>query len=130
MFLDIDTEEFFINLENCVLATDGQGLWSCKQSDVRCTQIVLDISQHGEDVWGEIRLIFDQATWDVHVDGLIYTDCEFETSFRCYLQNNLGFSADAAYDLGYSEQGMQGSDYVSFDCGKKFIEEFVEKFGQ
>lgn len=35
--------------------------------------------------------------------------------------NMLGFSRAAAYDVDYTEQGMQGRSYVSLEGGKKFV---------
>jgi hypothetical protein len=32
-------------------------------------------------------------------------------------------------DVGYSEQGMQGDDYVSLDVGESFIASWEAKFG-
>jgi hypothetical protein len=34
---------------------------------------------------------------------------------------SLGFTSAEAEDVGYSEQGMQGRDYVSLDVGEEFI---------
>jgi hypothetical protein len=44
----------------------------------------------------------------------------FLKQLRKYLVG-LGFNSE---DVGYSEQGMQGDDYVSLDAGPKFIESF------
>jgi len=33
----------------------------------------------------------------------------------------IGFTASEAQDVGYSEQGMQGNNYVSCDVGELFI---------
>jgi hypothetical protein len=32
-------------------------------------------------------------------------------------------------DLCYSEQGMQGDNYVSLDVGKEFLDSWARKFG-
>ena len=37
------------------------------------------------------------------------------------MENVLGFGPDAILDVSYSEQGMQGHNYVSMDVGKQFI---------
>jgi hypothetical protein len=52
--------------------------------------------------------------------GLIYTDKLFKAELRAYLQT-LGFTAEEANDVEYSEQGMQSDNYVSCDVGAKFI---------
>lgn len=36
----------------------------------------------------------------------------------------LGFTEEAANDVDYSEQGMQGDDYVSMDACVKFYNEW------
>jgi len=33
-------------------------------------------------------------------------------------------------DLCYSEQGMQGDNYVSLDVGKDFLDSWAAKFGE
>jgi hypothetical protein len=35
----------------------------------------------------------------------------------------MGFSTDAILHVSYSEQGMQGGNYVSMDVGSDFIQE-------
>jgi hypothetical protein len=42
------------------------------------------------------------------------------TELRAYLQT-IGFSEAEANDVSYSEQGMQGDEYVSCDVGAVFI---------
>jgi hypothetical protein len=37
------------------------------------------------------------------------------------MENVLGFSPDAILDVSYSEQGMQGDNYVSMDVGPQFL---------
>jgi hypothetical protein len=39
--------------------------------------------------------------------------------------NSIGLAGD---DVGYSEQGMQGDNYVSCDVGGKFIASYKAKF--
>jgi len=111
------------------LRTDGSGLWSNKTAAVGITKIeVRNIAEEirkeeGVNAWddedfGEMRVFFDPADWNVASDGLIYTDEQFESELQEAL-SSLGYSVD---DVGYSEQGMQGVDYVSLDIGPKFLE--------
>lgn len=107
--------------------TAGDGLWSDAVAAVRCTKLSPD-SMHMDDEtiddeWGELRVYFDVSTWDVKKLGLIYTDDRFEAELRQHLMA-MGFSQAAANDVGYSEQGMQGRDYVSFDIGHAFLAEY------
>jgi len=102
------------------IGTSGGGLWSDTIKDVEVTEIELVTwADEGEVAeYGELRVFFDTDTWNVKEDGLIYTDDQF-------MDDLLGHLEVAEFDdsdVSYSEQGMQGKDYVSFDVGDKFIE--------
>ncbi len=99
-----------------VLSTDGTGCWSLKSKPVLVNKLDLSWVNSG-GVFGELRVHFDTKTWDVRRDGLIYTDGLFITELQEFL-TTLGMQGS---DVSYSEQGMQGNDYVSFDVGAKFI---------
>jgi hypothetical protein len=75
-----------------------------------------------EDSWGELRVYF--SGWDAK-DGLIYTDPQWLMELRQYLRED-GFSEEAVLALDYSEQGMQGDDYVSLDTKRDFIKAWQE----
>jgi hypothetical protein len=99
------------------LNTDGSGLWSDVVSPVFVTKLDLPyISLDGN--FGELRVFFDTAYWNTDTFGLIYTDEVFLKELKAAL-GAAGFSAD---DIDYSEQGMQGVDFVSLDVGPGFIE--------
>lgn len=99
-----------------IINTSGDGLWSETKRKVKCTSI--DISE-----FEELRVGFDTESWNIETDGLIYTDKGWLSEFRNYLQT-FGFSPKAVKDVDYSEQGMQGDDYVSLDIGKSFLKEW------
>ena len=102
---------------NTQLVTNGLGLWSRENKIVDVTGYNLfTVDDHCE--FGELRVYFDPKTWNVEEDGLIYTDPLFLGLLRESL-NRLGLDAD---DVDYSEQGMQGDDFVSLDVGKDFID--------
>jgi hypothetical protein len=110
------------------LNTAGNGLWSSEERAVTITNIDLDqgTQWEGEDeIFGELRVYFDTATWDTREDGLIYTDKLFLAELRAFL-NAHGLPGD---DVWYSEQGMQGDDYVSLDAGTEFYTAWMQKFG-
>ena len=97
--------------------TGGNGLWSDVVRAVKIVGInVPYIDEEGD--FGELRVHFDTATWDVSEDGLIYTDKQFLKELSDLL-TNMGLPGD---DVSYSEQGMQGANYVSLDVGEKFID--------
>lgn len=99
----------------CVLETAGDGYWSNVAKAVNVTKIAVPYVNDEED-FGELRVYFDKQ-WDVRKDGLIYTD----SLFLVMLRENLAKCGFNATDVKYSEQGMQGDDYVSLDVEKEFL---------
>ena len=75
----------------------GDGYWTRRSRTV----IITDIRKYGD----LIEVYFDPETWSTAHDGLIYTDRTFlrELQARCSAR------------LDYTEQGMQGEDYVSME---------------
>ncbi len=106
---------------NFVTHTNGRGYWSTTSKTVRINRISLAyVSNDGE--FGELCAYFDRKEWDVDTEGLIYTDTVWKQSFKSCMAT-LGFSVQALADVSYSEQGMQGDNYVSMDVGPNFIRE-------
>lgn len=84
--------------------TDGHGCWSKVSQDVSIIEI--------EKYQKELRVYFDPTEWDVGEKGLIYTDQLFLAMLKDYLKAD----GKSYWNMvGYSEQGMQGEDYVSLD---------------
>ncbi len=118
-----------IQLKNgVVLECDGSGLWGAEAgATVEVTKLAVPYVNEEED-FGELRVYFDAeqpSGWDIRKDGLIYTDDGFESQLRDLLFR-LGFSRGAVNDVDYSEQGMQGENFVSLDVGKRFLNEWLE----
>jgi hypothetical protein len=107
--------------QNPILKTDGTGFWSTVESKVELEG--LDLSSNIKRTFGELRVIFNTDTWDVETDGLIYTDKGFMSQLKELLEAN---GLDAS-DIGYSESGMQGENYVSLDVGENFIGSWLER---
>lgn len=106
---------------NWQLHTNGEGLWSQFEQTVVVLRVELAyINDEGN--FGELRAYFDTRSWNVHEVGLIYTDPRWITEFRA-LMRSLGFTSAACDDISYSEQGMQGDNYVSMDVGENFLRE-------
>lgn len=104
---------------NQSIFTDGSGYWSDVAKEVKILALnVPYVNDEGD--FAELRVYFDTATWDVNEDGLIYTDRQFLKELRDLL-TNMGLAGD---DVNYSEQGMQGDNYVSCDVGKKFVDSY------
>ena len=106
---DNDTRDSDISL-----AVGGNGLWSNIEGNVRITD--MQLVAYGAD-FGELRVHFNTDDWRVDEKGLIYTDDVFMLELRA-LCNSLGLDGE---DVEYSEQGMQGDNYVSCDVGEDFI---------
>ena len=106
---------------SATLNTAGDGYWSNTAKAVEITGLQLAYINDELD-FGELRVRFNKATWDVNKDGLIYTDSLFEEEL-CELLTDLGYDAS---DVSYSEQGMQGDTYVSLDVGECFINTFMQ----
>ncbi len=104
-----------------VFETMGDGYWSDVAKSVKTTKIAVPYVNDEED-FGELRVYFDRSTWDVNEDGLIYTDSLFLTMLREKL-TEIGFVGS---DVDYSEQGMQGDDYVSLHVGEKFLRSWLD----
>ena len=77
-----------------------------------------------EQDFGELRVYFDTDTWNVNTDGLIYTDSKFKQDLMKFVKEQ-----GLVVDLCYSEQGMQGDNYVSLDVGAEFLDSWAHKFG-
>ena len=118
-------------MSEVILHTDGKrGLWSNVAKAIRITDMQLGVGTiwEGETLdqaFGELRVYFDTDTWNTAEDGLIYTDHQFIKELRAFLDAH-GLPGK---DVSYSEQGMQGDDYVSCDAGGKFYKAWMEKFG-
>jgi hypothetical protein len=118
---------------DAILKTQGDGLWSSAQKEVKCTKLVVPYVNE-EKTFGELRVYFTPQSWDVQEDGLIYTDGIYKKNgwlqeLRYHLRE-LGFSQPAVWDVNYSEQGMQGETYVSLDVGESFLREWKKIFSK
>lgn len=108
------------------IRTNGRGCWSNVIKDVTITKFELnawDDQNSSDESFGELRVVFDTKTWNIDTDGLIYTD----GGFIFLLCNWFAFQclpSVCTSDLSYSEQGMQGDDFVSFDVGPEFIKSY------
>ena len=108
--------------------TNGKGLWSRARCAVGIEDMRLGYLDDDENPeFGELRVYFDSDSWDTRPCGygLIYTDPQFLRELREFLKQH----GLAGNDVDYSEQGMQGIDYVSCDVGEKFLNSWKKKFG-
>lgn len=103
--------------------TDGKGYWSRTATAVQITDMRVTYVNDERD-FGELRVYFNKDDWDVNKQGLIYTDRQFMQELREFLDSQ----ALQGQDVDYSEQGMQGDDYVSCDVGEKFLAAWDARF--
>ena len=106
---------------NKMFATCGDGYWSEVAKEVFVENITMFIStenigDEGDEEYcdGDLQAYFTEETWNDSY-GLIYTDSEFLECVHTALIK-AGISIEAAEDVCYSEQGMQGDNYVSMDA--------------
>lgn len=108
--------------------TNGKGHWSEEERVVQITKLEIGYSSlnyYPEDTFhGELCAYFDpsgftRGSWNVPGHGLIYTDRQWMKEFKAGMRA-AGFSIKAVQNISYSEQGMQGDDYVSMDIGPAF----------
>lgn len=100
------------------LRTSGSGHWTKAKREVDTTRLELLVDD--DDRGGELRVYFDDS-WSIAEHGLIYTDPRFLRELREQLRHLIGLSSTASMDFDYSEHGMQGHSYVSFDVGEVFL---------
>jgi hypothetical protein len=107
----------FVVPVDAVLHTNGRGFHSRVAKAVRVTRLVMFI-ELGTEYISDLRVDFDPHDWDVQEDGLIYTDPLWLHELQQLLHTQLGIPAEIAHAVGYSEQGMQGEDWVSCDANE------------
>ena len=103
------------------LNTNGTGYWSNVAKAVKVMDMKLGYVNDEKD-FGELCVYFNTDTWNVKEDGLIYTDKQFKKELNAFLK------AQDLCEAEYSEQGMQGSNYVSLDVDGKFLKAWERKF--
>jgi hypothetical protein len=111
-------------MQTVTFNTSGDGYWSRTAKAVEIVDMQLGYVADDKD-FGELCVYFNTSTWDVNTDGLIYTDSNFIQDLYAFLTAH-GLSTD----VSYSEQGMQGDNYVSLDVTGGFIASWEAKFGE
>lgn len=123
-----EEEQHTVSLPNfkTTLNTHGNGWWSCEKRKITHSKAAINYYGNDNDLskltYAELRVFFSKKDWDVKKHGLIYTDRAWLRELKAYLKS-VGFTNKAANDVDYSEQGMQGDNYVSLDIGKPFLKE-------
>lgn len=126
-------------VKNITATTSGRGFWSDVKRSVRITEIeIQSITDDNDDeidpcdktqtpVSMDLRVYFNRKDWNTDKHGLIYTDDKWIAELRKGLRE-IGVTATG---LDYTEQGMQGDDYVSVCVYKKpkTIASMIKAFG-
>jgi hypothetical protein len=109
-------------MQAVIFNTAGDGYWSTRAKSVEIVNMQLGYVAEDKD-FGELCVYFNTRDWDVSKDGLIYTDSAFLEDLKAFLlEQGLSDVVD------YSEQGMQGEDYVSLDVEGDFLQAWERKF--
>jgi hypothetical protein len=105
--------------EGGVLHTNGKGFWSHEAREVHVTEIIVEevelknpVFLNGPIPIYNIRVYFTPESWNVDEHGLIYTDPLFQKELRMFLKEQ-GF--EYCERVCYTEQGMQGRNFVSLE---------------
>jgi hypothetical protein len=105
--------------------TNGRGLWSRAVVSVPFTLEISDrygITAYEDGLYSHAHAVFEKKDWDVNKLGLIYTDSSFLKDVQTVLKNA---GIKQYNDIGYSEQGAQGNNFVDLCVGSKLLSELV-----
>ena len=125
-------------VKSITATTNGKGFWSGEKRKVKIDSIEIDSITDDDGVEIDVgdktqtpemlylRVFFNRKDWNVEKHGLIYTDEKWIAQLRKGLRE-IGVTATG---LEYTEQGMQGDDYVSLSIYKKpkTIAAFIKAF--
>lgn len=106
-----------------VYTTAGDGYWSDVSKAVEVTELGMYVATDADAGDGDFYVLYNTATWDDDVDGLIYTDSAFLANVQDKVRDVLAelgvdyvTANTIAGDVSYSEQGMQDVGRVSLDA--------------
>jgi hypothetical protein len=98
-----------------------KGLWHKTPGKlVNVTLYIENTAIFKRDQYTYINAYFNKNEWNTKKDGLIYTDGGAENDITTLLQL-AGFKNYK--DIGYTEQGKQGENYISLSTGTKLSKE-------
>jgi hypothetical protein len=124
MHTDWNAKDNDVRAAIATLHTDGLGYWTDVAKPVQITELEVSYINEEQD-FGELRVHFNTDSWRPDRDGLIYTDKLFYTELQAFIEQQ-----GLVVDLSYSEQGMQGDNYVSLDVGADFLASWKAKYPQ
>lgn len=103
----------------CVTISGGDGYWNRIRGAIVRVESLIYIRRIGQtgDIakYGELCAVFNTEDWAIARAGLLYTDRLWMECFKQALAEYAKFTPEELNLIDYSEQGMQGIDYVSMD---------------
>ncbi len=103
--------------------TRGDGFWSSDKRTVATSKIEMEVGEAYVDLWKYrvclpvyFRAFFPKRSWDTDKYGLIYTDSLWIKDFREQFKTRFPAMAWLAGKIDYTEQGMQGDNFVSLNA--------------
>jgi hypothetical protein len=117
-----------------VCKTHGNGYWSNEELKTTVKKINFEVAYFSEDsVTLYVEVFFSQREWNIETDGLIYTDTNWIKDFsKNFVKLPEVKNLVKMKDIDYTEQGMQGDNYVSLSFsikGEKNMKEFFKRIG-
>jgi len=105
---------------NKIMNVGNKGLWNRASKAVFVTKIMMfvgtTIDDPDDDPYSsDLRIFFKTSTWNIKKHGLIYTEKNFLEEIKSFMLES-GIPGDIVDDVCYSEQGMQGTNFVSCDA--------------
>ena len=131
-------KKFPVRWRETTIKTNGTTLYARttdaeKPVPVKVTKVELIAYNNNFDGWNlYVKAYFDTKTWNVGNMGHLVTDKGFAKNFRAELEKQ-GYPVGTPRNLSWSEQGMQGKNYVMFDIysggnNKGVEKEWIDKF--
>ena len=112
--------------------TKGDGYWSnASPTTVTISKVEMEVGEAYVDLYNYgvflpiyLKAFFPKKSWNTDKQGLIYTDSLWIKDFREQFKTRFPAMAWMAGKINYTEQGMQGDNYVSLDAGSEFVQSF------
>lgn len=111
--------------------TSGKGIWSNRVCPVAVSRVKISISDWSDDGFDwplgcrgyvAIDAYFSKKSWNTSKHGLIYTDPKWIKEFNKQMK---AINPDLfCSEIDYTEQGMQGDNFVSLQMSPKNIKQF------
>lgn len=101
--------------------TKGDSFWShAAPTTVTISKVELEVGEAYVDLWDYrvclpvyLKAFFPKKSWNTDKQGLIYTDSLWLKNFRVEFKTRFPAMAWMANKIDYTEQGMQGDNFVS-----------------